>query len=62
MFLMSRLVVRSSRSLAIMLCAAASGAARARDYLRGRPLRWCAPLRCGLFLQYPEVLKPFPPE
>jgi len=37
MFLMSRLVSRSSRSLAVMTGAASSGRGRCRDDLRGRP-------------------------
>lgn len=37
MFLMDRLVSRSSRSLAVMVGAAITGRGRARDDLRGSP-------------------------
>jgi hypothetical protein len=44
MFLMERLVSRSSRSLAVMVAAAISARGRTRDYLRGGPRALLHPL------------------
>lgn len=54
MFLMTRLVSRSSRSLAVMLGAAMPGQGRARDCAAGQ--RLLSALVAGpAFLQYPAV-------